>query len=62
MCSDPVSNPEFFEGCVKDAQFRRMLFGLAFFHSILQVSGARGTLGNGKGNRGKHGCTLLSAR
>jgi dynein heavy chain len=35
--SDPVSSSEFFEGCTKDAPFRKMLFGLAFFHSILQV-------------------------
>ena len=32
---DPVSDPEFFGGCRKDAEFRKMLFGLAFFHSII---------------------------
>jgi hypothetical protein len=35
--SEPLSNPDFFTGCSKDAQFRTMLFGLAFFHSIVQV-------------------------
>lgn len=35
--SDPISSAEFFGGCTKDAQFRKMLFGLAFFHSIVQV-------------------------
>lgn len=35
--SDPISSPDFFEGCAKDASFRKMLFGLAFFHSIVQV-------------------------
>lgn len=35
--SDPISNMDFFEGCAKDASFRKMLFGLAFFHSIVQV-------------------------
>ena len=36
--SDPISNPDFLNGCAKDHAFKRMLFGLAFFHSIVQVS------------------------
>lgn len=35
--SDPIINPEFFTGCAKDGQFRKMLFGLSLFHSIVQV-------------------------
>jgi hypothetical protein len=35
--SDPFCNPEFIEGCVRDAPFRRLLMGLAFFHSVVQV-------------------------
>lgn len=35
--SDPISNPDFLNGCAKDPAFKRMLFGLAFFHSIVQV-------------------------
>lgn len=35
--SDPISNPDFLNGCAKDAPFKRMLFGMAFFHSIVQV-------------------------
>ena len=37
--SDPVSSPAFFEGCVQKASFHKLLFGLAFFHSIVQVRG-----------------------
>jgi dynein heavy chain len=35
--SDPIASPEFFTGCAKDGPFRRMLFGLALFHSAVQV-------------------------
>lgn len=37
--SDPVSSPAFFEGCVQKASFHKLLFGLSFFHSIVQVCG-----------------------
>jgi dynein heavy chain, axonemal len=35
---DPICDADFFTGCAKDKQFRNMLFGLAFFHSAVQVN------------------------
>ena len=32
---NPVTDRDFFAGCEKDAAFRKMLFGLAFFHSSI---------------------------
>lgn len=32
---DPVTDPEFFSNCAKDSEFRKMLFGLAYFHSLV---------------------------
>jgi dynein heavy chain len=32
---DPITENSFFTGCSKDAEFRKMLFGLAFFHSLV---------------------------
>eukprot|EP00803_Ostreobium_quekettii_P008971 evm.model.scf_437EXC.8 EVM.evm.TU.scf_437EXC.8 scf_437EXC:34649-40478(-) len=42
---DPICSAEFFEGCAKDEAFRRMLFGLAFFHSIAQERKKFGPVG-----------------
>jgi dynein heavy chain len=32
---DPIPEEDFFTGCAKDKDFRKMLFGLAFFHSSI---------------------------
>ncbi len=43
--SDPISSSDFFAGCAKDAAFRKMLFGLALFHSIVQERRKFGPIG-----------------
>lgn len=30
---DPVADMDFFSGCQKDQEFRKLLFGVAFFHA-----------------------------
>ena len=35
--SDPFSSPNFFDGCSNKSAFHKLLFGLAVFHSIVQV-------------------------
>lgn len=32
---DPLTDTDFFSNCAKDGEFRKMLFGLAYFHSLV---------------------------
>jgi dynein heavy chain, axonemal len=42
---DPITDSSFFTGCGKDAEFRKMLFGLAFFHSLVVERKRFGAIG-----------------
>jgi len=32
---DPISDPEWFNECTDNKKFRKLLFGLVFFHAVI---------------------------